>query len=107
MSIAAKTVVLLAITIIAGGMQAIEPPVGTGTRAQAKPDPSRLDGAQLFATHCAMCHQPAALARRLQMAPDPQGAKANITSFLAHHGRTEAAADAAIIDYLTTAAGAP
>jgi mono/diheme cytochrome c family protein len=62
--------------------------------------PPALDGAQLFATHCAMCHKPEELARPLQDAADPDGASANMAAFLAPHGRCDAAADMAVIDYL-------
>lgn len=95
---------LLASILIAGGVQAIEPRAGTEPEAVA-PAPSNpatppLDGAQLFTTHCAMCHQRATLARRLQKPPGPEGAKARMASFLAHHSRSDAATNAAIIDYL-------
>jgi mono/diheme cytochrome c family protein len=55
----------------------------------AEPDttPAAPGGAQLFATHCAMCHKPADLARRLQAAIEPAAAKADMALFLAHHGR--------------------
>ena len=106
----AKIFALSAITLIAGGLQAIESPAGTEPEAVAWSGPAPvappLDGAQLFTTHCAVCHQPVALARRLQTPPGPEGAKAKMASFLVHHGRSDAAADAAIIDYLA-ASGSP
>jgi mono/diheme cytochrome c family protein len=110
---AAKTFPLLAIILIAGGMQAIEARAGNEPEAVApvppelEPAKAPLDGAQLFTTHCAMCHQRAALARRLQMAPGPEGANAKLASFLAHHSRSDAAANAAIIDYLATPSATP
>ena len=107
MSNAAKTFVLFAITLLTAGMQAIELPIETRPPAPAEPDTSGLDGAQLFTTHCAMCHQRAALARRLQTPAGPEGAKAKMASFLAHHSRSDAATDAAIIDYLATPSPAP
>lgn len=64
--------------------------------------PAAPDGARLFATHCAMCHQPADLARRLQSAADPAAARAEMAAFLARHGRSDATADGAIIDYLAS-----
>jgi hypothetical protein len=47
-----------------------------------------------------MCHRPAELARRLQSAADPMAARAAVAAFLARHGRSDADADAAIIDDL-------
>jgi hypothetical protein len=47
-----------------------------------------------------MCHRPAELARRLQSATDPMAARAAMAGLLARHGRSDADADAAIIDYL-------
>jgi hypothetical protein len=44
--------------------------------------------------------KPEELARPLQDAADPDGASANMAAFLAPHGRCDAAADMAIIDYL-------
>jgi mono/diheme cytochrome c family protein len=109
---AAKTFPLLAIILIAGGMQAIEARAGNEPEAvaQVMPEPepaTAFDGAQLFTTHCAMCHQRATLARRLQTPLGPEGAKAKMASFLAHHSRSDAAANAAIIDYLATPSVTP
>jgi mono/diheme cytochrome c family protein len=78
----------------------IEPAVSGSGAVELNAAPPSIDGAQLFATHCAMCHKPAELARRLQSAPDPKAARADMAAFLARHGRSDAAADAAIIDYL-------
>lgn len=47
-----------------------------------------------------MCHKLAELARRLQSAADPTAARADMATFLAGHGRSDADADAAITDYL-------
>jgi hypothetical protein len=47
-----------------------------------------------------MCHKPAELARRLQSAADPKAARADMATFLARHGRNDADADMAIIDFL-------
>lgn len=66
----------------------------------ADPAPPAADGAQLFATHCGMCHRSAELARDLQSAADLEAARAAMAAFLAGHGRSDAAADAAIIEYL-------
>jgi mono/diheme cytochrome c family protein len=70
--------------------------------AFAQPDaaPPAPAGASLFAKHCAMCHKPADLARRVQSAGDAGTGKGSLTSFLAAHGRADPAADAAIIDWL-------
>jgi mono/diheme cytochrome c family protein len=70
----------------------------------AEPDttPAAAAGAQLFATHCAMCHKPADLARRLQAAIDRGAAEADMAAFLARHGRSDAIADRAIIEYLAS-----
>lgn len=72
----------------------------------AEPDstPAAPAGAQLFATHCAMCHKPTDLARRLQAAIDPAAARIDMAAFLARHGRSDAFGDGAIIDYLTSGA---
>ena len=78
----------------------IEPAVSGSGAVELNTAPPALDGAQLFATHCAMCHKSAELARRLQSAADPKAARADIATFLARHGRSDADADGAIIDYL-------
>ena len=103
---AANTLILIAVFLAVHAAQAADPatsnePDASGS-ARPEPDiaPPALDGAQLFATHCAMCHKPAELARRLQNAADPKAARADMAAFLAHHGRCDAAADMAIMDYL-------
>ena len=104
MANAAKTLISAFLAVPAA--QAADPanrtePGGSGpTRPEPDTAPPALDGAQLFATHCAMCHKPAELARRLQGAADPKAARADMAAFLARHGRSDADADAAIIDYL-------
>jgi len=89
---AAKTALLIGAALAIHTAQAADPATSTA--------PPALDGAQLFATHCAMCHKPAELARRLQSAADPKAARADMATFLARHGRSDADADVAIIDYL-------
>ena len=74
-----KTLILGAAVLAIQTAQAADPATSTA--------PPALNGAQLFATHCAMCHKPAELARRLQSAPDPKSARADMASFLAGHGR--------------------
>jgi mono/diheme cytochrome c family protein len=92
MANAANTLILIAVCLAVHAAQAADPATSTA--------PPTLNGAQLFARHCAMCHKPAELARRLQSAPDPEAARADMAAFLARHGRSDADADAAIIDYL-------
>jgi mono/diheme cytochrome c family protein len=70
--------------------------------AQAADPAPALDGAELFATHCAICHNSAYLARRVQRAADPDPARAQMAAFLSRHGRFDATADRAIIQYLAT-----
>jgi cytochrome c5 len=71
--------------------------------ATARPAaPDGPDGAKLFATNCAMCHKAPALARRLQGKSDLPGAKAEMRAFLARLGRSDADADAAIVDFLAS-----
>ena len=60
----------------------IEPAVSGSGAVELNTAPPALDGAQLFATHCAMCHKPAELARRLQSAADPEAARAEMAAFL-------------------------
>jgi mono/diheme cytochrome c family protein len=106
MATAAKIPILIAAFLAIHTAQAADPATGTepglpgSGPAELHTAPPALDGAQLFATHCAMCHKPAELARRLQSAADPMAAKAEMAAFLTRHGRSDAAADAAIIDYL-------
>jgi hypothetical protein len=88
----AKAALLVAAVLAIQTAQAADPAISTA--------PPSMDDAQLFATHCAMCHKPAELARRLQSAPDPEAARADMAAFLAGHGRSDADADAAIIEYL-------
>jgi mono/diheme cytochrome c family protein len=78
----------------------IEPAVSGSGAVELNTAPPSTDGAQLFATHCAMCHKPAELARRLRSAADPRAVRADMAALLARHGRSDAGADAAIIDYL-------
>ncbi len=98
MATAAKVPILITAVLATHTAQAADPATSTA--------PPTLNGAQLFATHCAMCHKPAELARRLQSAADPKAARADMATFLAHHGRSDAGADAAIIDYLANTHGA-
>jgi mono/diheme cytochrome c family protein len=106
MANAAETLIFIAAVLAIHTAQAadpatsIEPAVSGSTRPEPDTAPPALDGAQLFVTHCVMCHKPAELARRLQGAADPKAASADIAAFLARHGRNDAAADMAIIDYL-------
>ena len=106
MANAAKTLILISAFLAVHAAQAadpairIEPAVSGSGAVELITTPPALDGAQLFATHCAMCHKPAELARRLQSAADPEAARAEMAAFLARHGRSDAAADTAIIDYL-------
>jgi hypothetical protein len=79
-----------------------EPAMSGSAPAELHTAPPALDGAQLFGTHCVMCHKPAELARCLQSAADPEATRADMAAFLARHGRSDAAADAAIFDYLAT-----
>jgi mono/diheme cytochrome c family protein len=92
----AKAALLIIAFLAIDTAQAADPATST--------PPPAPNGAQLFATHCAMCHKPAELARRLQSAADPKAAWVDMAAFLARHGRSDAAADAAIIDYLARSA---
>ena len=80
----------------------IEPAVSGRVLAELNTAPPSTDGARLFAAHCAMCHKPAELARRLQSAADAKAARADMAAFLARHGRSAADADVAIVDYLAS-----
>jgi mono/diheme cytochrome c family protein len=108
----AKALILIAAFLAVHAAQAADPAAGValGTSGSGRPKPETappaLDGAQLFATHCAMCHRPADLAERLRSAADPEAARSKMAGFLARHGRSDAAADAAIIDWLANG-GAP
>jgi mono/diheme cytochrome c family protein len=94
MATAARVPILITAVLAIHTAQAADPATST-----APPAPN---GAQLFATHCAMCHKPAEPAQRLQSAADPKAARADMATFLAGHGRSAADADAAIIDYLAS-----
>jgi mono/diheme cytochrome c family protein len=89
MANAANTLILIAVFVAVHAAQAADPATSNGSDASgsARPEPDiappALDGAQLFATHCAMCHKPADLARRLQGAADPKAARADMAAFLA------------------------
>ena len=106
MATAAKIPVLIAALLAIHTAQAADPAIRTepavsgSAPAELDTTPPALDGAQLFATHCAMCHKPAGLARRLQSGADPEAARGEMAAFLARHGRSDAAADTVIIDYL-------
>jgi hypothetical protein len=106
MANAANTLILIAVSVAVHAAQAADPATSNEPHASgsARPEPDIAapaeDGAQHFATHCAMCHKPAELARRLRGAADPKAARADLAAFLAGHGRSGADADAAIIDYL-------
>jgi mono/diheme cytochrome c family protein len=94
MATVARVSILITAVLTIHTAQAADPATSTA--------PLALNGAQLFATHCAMCHTPAERARHLQSAADPKAARADMAAFLARHGRSDAAADAAIIDYLAS-----
>ena len=98
---AAKTLTLIATFLAVHTAQAADQATGTEAAVSASaPAPPPMDGAQLFASHCAMCHKPAELARRLQGATDPEAARASMLAFLSRHARADPDADAAIVDYL-------
>lgn len=80
----------------------IEPAVSGPAPAELNTAPPSTEGAQLFATHCATCHKLAELAQRLQSTADPKAARADMAILLAGHGRSDADADVAIIDYLAS-----
>jgi cytochrome c553 len=92
----------LLIVALAHPLDAADPsgsvPADAGAAGQAGTGP---DGAVLFATRCARCHEAPKLAARLQETPDPAGARARMTAFLGRHGGTDAEADAAIIEFLS------
>ena len=108
MAIARAALVLIAAFLTGQPVHAADPasrtePKSSGpVRAEPGTASAAPDGARLFKTHCAMCHQPADLARRLQSAADPAAARAEMAAFLARHGRSDATADGAIIDYLAS-----
>jgi mono/diheme cytochrome c family protein len=103
MAIARAALVLIAAFLTGQPVHAADPASRTEPKssgpASAQPAP---DGARLFARDCAMCHKPADLARRLQSAADPAAARVDMAEFLARHGRSDATADGAIIDYLAS-----
>ncbi len=105
---AAKALIVIAAFLAVHAVKAADPAsrMDWGAVGSVGPEPNIappvLDGAQLFATHCAMCHNPADLARHLQSSPDPDATRADMAAFLAGHGRCDSAADAAIIDYLAS-----
>ena len=109
MAIARAALVLIAAFLTGQPVHAADPASRTEPKssgpASAEPGTASAapDGARLFTTHCAMCHRPAELAGRLQGATNPAAARADMATFLARHGRSDATADAAIIDYLATA----
>ena len=102
----AKALIVIAAFLGVHAVQAADPASRMGWDAvrpagsELSVTPPVLDGAQLFATHCAMCHNPADLARHLQSSTDLDAARADMSAFLAGHGRCDPAADAAIIDFL-------
>ena len=106
MATAAKIPILITAALAIHTAQAADPATSTepamcgSVPAEPHTTPPAPDGAQLFAAHCARCHKPAELARRLQSATDQKAARADVATFLARHGRSDADADAAIIDYL-------
>jgi mono/diheme cytochrome c family protein len=108
MAKAVKALILIAAVLAGQPVHAADPASGTEPEssgpARAEPDttPPAPHGAQLFARHCAMCHKPADLARRLQAAIAPAAARVDMAAFLARHGRSDATADGAIIDYLAS-----
>jgi mono/diheme cytochrome c family protein len=104
----AKALILAAALLSAHAAWAADPsgsgqpdPTGSGP-VGAKAAAPAPDGKQLFATYCASCHKPADLAKRLQSAADPKAARTKMVGFLTGHGRSDAQADAAIIDWLAS-----
>ena len=104
MAIARAALVLIAAFLAGQPVHAADPASRTEPKSSGPATASAApDGARLFTTHCAMWHKPAELAGRLQGATNPAAARADMAAFLARHGRSDATADGAIIDYLATA----
>ena len=67
-------------------------------------DAGAIDGAALFASHCARCHEAGEFTPRLA-APDRAVAAGRLLEALADHGDTGFADDLAIVHWLATRAG--
>lgn len=63
----------------------------------ARPGPT---GGELFARHCAMCHDPGDTARAFRGAADREAAEAALRAFLADHHGPSAEGTALIARYL-------
>lgn len=105
----AKALILSAALLSAHAAWAADPsgsgqpdPTASGPAGAKAAPASAPDGKQLFATYCSSCHKPADLAKRVQGATDPKAAKEKMAAFLTGHGRSDAQADAAIIDWLAS-----
>jgi mono/diheme cytochrome c family protein len=57
-------------------------------------------GEELFARHCAMCHEPGAIGIAYREAPDREAAAAALAEFLADHYGPGPEGNARIADYL-------
>lgn len=55
---------------------------------------------ELFAQHCALCHEAEAMAASLRAKPDRQGTRREAVDFLRGHGEASGEEDARIVDFL-------
>jgi mono/diheme cytochrome c family protein len=91
---------IFVIVALASGAAAGPATVESFPRPAAAGEAPAPDAAELFARHCAVCHRADELARNLQRAPDLVAAKAAMGAWLMTHGRTDAAGDAVIAEWL-------
>lgn len=57
-------------------------------------------GAELYALHCAACHEVAEMVEILHEGPERQAATSSMRDFLATHGGSDAGEDRAIVEWL-------
>lgn len=79
----------------------------TAPAAQHAPRASAEDGdglaalgAELYALHCASCHEPAEMVDVLHAGAEREAAQAALRDFLATHGGSDAEEDRAIVEWL-------
>ncbi len=84
--------------VLASGLAAAAMLAGGSIMAQQGTDTAAL-GSAAFEQYCRSCHEPAKMARILAQRP-PEAVRAETLDFLARHGRSDDATDAAIVDYL-------
>lgn len=67
---------------------------------QAAPAIREIPAEELFAQHCALCHEARAMTASLRAKPDREGTRRETVEFLRGHGEASGEEDVRIVDFL-------